>query len=220
MKHLYLSLIALFLLSSCSEDTTITNSSTNGGKPYLEVSPTSITISQYQQLDLKYRVVNFPYDGQVMATGNFGNGDTIDKYIANSSLLSYYYKEPGNYTISLSAYDWFADTLLDTKNIPVTVNQIQPTISISPANLDTAVTEVAYSLVFFNTNSSISAYPYNSYTWTVTGSGVNHIADYAGSSFTYNFSRVGTFTVTVRVKDYTTQKELAVDSTTVTIRQK
>ena len=219
MKYIHLFVIALFLLSSCSEDTTSTNSSTNGGKPYLEVLPESINVRIYERFDLKYRVANFPFEDQVKVVTDFGNGVTTDKIRIPESTFSYYYTEPGNYTITLSAYDSFADTLLSTKTVPVTVTPSQLTLSISPADLDTVFTKSIPEnyIVRFQSTTNVEA-SYLKYQWTING--VTPFMSSGNSTFSGYFETEGTYKVTVRMSDGSTNKELAADSTTVTVHIK
>lgn len=220
MKYIHIFAIALFLLSSCSEDSINTSSSTNGGKPYLEVLPTSVKVRQYEYFDIKYRVSNFSHEDQVRVFVNLNNGDTLrGPYSANRDIRCSY-REAGNHTLTLLAYDTFSDTLLVTKSISVTVDPMQPTLSLSPKLLDTTFNTPSYLSLFFVAKTNIEAHPALDYTWTVTGIGVTYDTPEWGNGFMAEFPKAGTYTVRVSMIDRNTNNLLGVDSTTVTIRQK
>ncbi|HEY6171921.1 MAG TPA: hypothetical protein VIX80_06665 [Candidatus Kapabacteria bacterium] len=217
MKYIAALLLPLFLLSSCSEDSTAP--STNDGKPYLEVLPNSINVGHYESFDLKYRVANFPFEDQVKIAADYGNGVTTDKVRIPGSTFSYYYTEPGNYTITLSAYDSFSDTLLATKSVPVTVAESQLSVSIYPADLDTVFiknTSEDHRVRFRSTTNVEVAYL--KYEWTTNG--VTAWGSTAGNLFDVYFETEGTYKVAVRMIDGYTNKELATDSTNVTVHFK
>ena len=219
MKYIHLFVITLFLLSSCSEDTTSTNSSTNGGKPFLEALPTSVQVHEYEYFELKYRVSNFSHEDQVRLTVNLGNGDTLPEVFPAYRSIYGYYSEAGKYTLTLSAYDTFSDTLLATKSIPVTVDPFQVTTSLSPANLDTSISasHLIYPILFIvsvNVNEGLLYYE-----WTVSGKGVNSTETTDNDYYAY-FPSAGTYSVKIAGKDSKTHKVIVTDSTTVTIRLK
>jgi hypothetical protein len=220
MKYIHLFVIALFMLSSCSEDSINTTSSTNGGKPYLEVSPSSINLAPYQEINLKYRVANFPYDDQLRIVADFGNGDTLDYIHNHHSVLSfYYYKEPGTYTLKLSAYDSFVDTLLATKNVPVTISSQPLVASISPMALDTIYNKdigSEYYLIYYSVSTNVDLVPLT-YTWTISGNGY-YRTEVGDGGLYLRFPSKGTYKVVMTIQDYSVNKQLTADSTTITIR--
>ena len=219
MKYIHLFVIALFLLSSCSEDTTTTTSSTNGGKPYLEVLPSSVKVHEYEYFNLKYRVANFSHEDQVRLSVNLGNGDTLTGTFPANQPIYCYYSEAGNYTLTLSAYDTFSDTLLTTKSIPVTVDPFQVTTSLSPANLDTTLSA---SYPFYPISFRVSANVNDGllyYEWILSGNGLNS-TETTGTNYHAYFPSAGTYMVKIKGKDSKTHKVIVTDSTTVTIRLK
>ena len=220
MKYIHLFVIALFLLSSCSEDSINTSSSTNNGKPFLEVLPSSINAAAYESFNLKYRVANFPFEDQVNLAVDFGNGDSLPKTHVPSSFFPYHYKEPGNYTMTFSAYDAFADTLLATKKVPVTINSQPLVASISPMALDTIYNKdigSEYYWIYYSASTNINVTDQLTYTWAISGNGYNHTE--VGTRTLYLlFPSKGTYQVKMTLQDYGVNNDLATDSTTVTIR--
>jgi hypothetical protein len=217
MKYVHLLVIALFLFSSCSEDSTSTTNSTNA-KPYLEVRPESITVDQYEYFELDYRVANFPYESRVKILYNDENVDSSLETTYPSSMSYFYYTKPGNHTIKLSAYDSFADTLLATKSIPVTVAPFEPTISITPVDLDTTSDNILI-YVPFSATSNLPDTFLREHHWFV-----RHNAGYEDFSSdrdpTFRFAASGTYTVSVSMIDYFSRVVMATDSTTITVKLK
>ncbi|HEY6172218.1 MAG TPA: hypothetical protein VIX80_08175 [Candidatus Kapabacteria bacterium] len=222
MKYIHLFVVVLFLLSSCSEDSINTSSSTNGGKPYLEVFPSSLNLNEYEYFKVKYRVSNFSYEDEVDVFGDLGNGDTVLGSFQADRQVSGWYADAGNYTLTLRAYDRFADTLLATKSIPVTIAPVTVTVSVSPVNLDTTFNS-QYSTypIFFTANTNVNNQNYFLYyEWTISGNGLNTTQDHTANTYYGYFPGPGTYTVKVRMKDSKTNVVRAIDSTTVTIRVK
>lgn len=219
MKQLLSVLTLMILLSSCSEDSTSTTS-TNNGKPYLEVLPNSVKVHEYEYFDLKYRVANFSHEDQVRVFVDLGNGDTLRGPYSPNRDIRCFYSEAGNHTLTLSAYDTFSDTLLLTKSIVVVVDPMQPTLSLSPKHLDTTFYYVTNYNFYFVASTNIEAHPALDYTWTVTGNGFNYDTPEWGPGFIAEFPQTGTYKVRVSMIDRNTNNLLGIDSATVTIRQK
>lgn len=103
-----------------------------------------------------------------------------------------------------------------------TVTSIYPTISISPKDLDTThdFKKIAECWILYTprTNAGEESRKYG---WAISGDGMIFTdGNQKDSRCAARVTSAGTYTLKVSMKDSYTNKELAADSTTVTIRQK
>ncbi len=212
MKYISLFVIALFLLSSCSEDPVSTTADT---KPYIEVSPDSLAGNTYTSYDFKARLHNFPYDN-VSYTWYFGEGDTIYKNV--NSAASWRYDNPGSYTLSVVAYDRFADTIIATKYMPIVIADAKPYVTLTPTTSDTLIrtiiTGIPYTLWFeAETNLPNDRAIFH---WYFSGGPQDTVSEYF-DDMGFHFNTTGLHTVRVDVYD-DSGKYWASDTTTINVR--
>jgi hypothetical protein len=112
MKLIAVLLASLLVLTSCGDDTT-TNTTTTPAKPWVEIRPDSINGITNVGYEFFARVNNFDQD-ELRLLWYFGEGDTIqvDKNTYWNNEVYHRFTAPGIYTISVTAMDMFADTVI------------------------------------------------------------------------------------------------------------
>jgi hypothetical protein len=122
MKSLALLLTSLFLLASCSEDPTTTNTNTTTAKPWVEIRPDSLEAVANVDLSFYARVNNFAQD-ELQLDWYFGEGDIlrVDKNLYWNTYAGHRFSTPGVYTITVTARDVFADTVIDRDTTIATI---------------------------------------------------------------------------------------------------
>lgn len=220
MKYLHLIVIALILLSSCSEDPVSTNNGNNNGtpavKPALVLKPDTLYGKTLTACCFEARVDGFIHN-DINLYWYFGEGDTVyqDKY--NHGYACHSYNKPGTYTIFVKAVDAFADTVIDTKTTIAVISDVEKKVTISPSSSDiilgSDITGQYYQLNFqFSTTLPTSRVR-----------AVWHISDGSNDTTTYGHNGLSRFVkqtgyYTARVSIYDTNNVLwASDTTTIRI---
>ncbi|HEY6171920.1 MAG TPA: hypothetical protein VIX80_06660 [Candidatus Kapabacteria bacterium] len=113
MKLILVLFASLIMLSSCSEDSVSDGSSSTTKKPWVQISPSSLTGTVGIGYTFWARVNEFNQD-ELRFDWYFGEGDTIQ--MGKTSYwnldLTHQFKTPGVYRVSVTARDVFADTIV------------------------------------------------------------------------------------------------------------
>jgi len=216
MKHfaILILMLAAFGFSGCESDMTAANQQ-NTPKYLLEVEPDTLYGSVYTNYAFKARLngmaasdVNFQWD--------FGDG-------YNPNYPPYYnnheYSKPGDYTITVKAYDNFRDTLLVTKTVPAFISSQKYSVVLASNTTDTVLAmnnDGTFQEVTFNVSTD---FPTNKgYTlWSFSDGITDSVNYYSTSTFTHQFKSAGTYKVKVKIKDYA-DNFIGEDSSFITIR--
>lgn len=225
MKLIAVLFTSLVILSSCSEDPVATNNNTSASKPWVEIRPDSLHGLTYVTYDFIARVNNFDQD-ELRLDWYFGEGDTL-KAIKNgyyNDVRNHRFDKPGQYQISVTAVDLFADTVLGKAATIATISDNERKVTLSPANADTILHRSQYNYYLFNlihfTANSTLPNDQAVFVWNIERALSQHtyIKDLASfnNTIAVNFIDAGTNKVKVDVYDKLGNL-WASDSTTITV---
>lgn len=112
MKYIAVLITSLVMLASCGDDST-TNTNTTSAKPWVEIRPDSLIGVTNVDYSFFARVNNFDQD-ELRLLWYIGEGDTVkvDKNTYWNNEVYHRFTAPGVYTISVTARDMFADTVI------------------------------------------------------------------------------------------------------------
>jgi hypothetical protein len=199
MKHYFILilLVAALSISGCESDTP-SSSSTNSLNKELEIVPTNITVSRYEEFTIKARMTNIPLSDVYMRY-DFGDGRGAMN-VGSGGNAFHFYLDTGNYTITITAYDGFTDSLLATKTIPARVNELPHSVKFTSDAIDTIVGTDKYGNLPYITFQIKTNAPSPIVVWNVGDGSPDTTIPY-GTSLHHRYKSVGTYTVTVDVYD-------------------
>jgi hypothetical protein len=113
MKYIAVLITSLIMLASCSDDSTSTSNNNTVVKPWIEINPDSLNGLTNVVHSFMARVNGFDQD-ELRLDWYFSEGDTlkIDKNTYWNNEATHQFNNPGVYTITVTARDMFADTVI------------------------------------------------------------------------------------------------------------
>ena len=196
MKHYYILILLAAALgfSGCESENPTSNSSDT--KKELEVLPSIITIERFTEFTIKARMTNTPLSDVYMHY-DFGDGrGAMDVAAGNNAF--HFYLDTGSFTITVTAYDGFNDSLLATKIIPARILELPRSVTFPYESIDTTLEcDVNGNLpnMYLSVNTTA---PYPTFIWDFGDGTSDTTKNYY---LVHNYQKSGNYTVTVSVYD-------------------